>query len=83
MNMEAQIRTAHQDLDGLGHGEEAIEAPTLLTDRMHTLLVARADALLGCCEGSSEETELADLADAIDAYESVRWPNGRISGDKA
>jgi hypothetical protein len=53
-----------------------------LTDRMHALLVARADALAGCPEGSPEETELAALADAIDAYEAVRWPQGRIPGDE-
>jgi len=54
-----------------------------LTDRMHALLVTRADALMGCTEGSPEERELAALADAIDAYETVRWPQGRIPGAKA
>ena len=82
MSMEAQISTAHHDLDAFGHGEPPVQAPMNLTDRMHALLVARADALAGCPEGSPEETELAALADAIDAYEAVRWPQqGRIPGD--
>jgi len=49
---------------------------------MHALLVARADELMGCTEGSPEEAELAALADAIDGYESVRWPEGRVTGGK-
>jgi hypothetical protein len=82
MSMEAQISIAHQDLDPLGPSEPPVRAPMRLTDRMHALLVARADALVGCAEGSPEETELAALADAIDAYEAVRWPQGRIPDDK-
>ena len=78
MSMEAQISTAHQDLDAFGPSEPPAQAPMILTDRMHALLVARADALVGCAEGSPEETELAALADAIDAYEAVRWPQGRF-----
>ena len=78
--MEAQISTAHQDLDASGPGEPPVQAPMTLTDRMHALLLARADALVGCAEGSPEETELAALADAIDAYETIRWPRGRIPG---
>ena len=83
MSMEAQISTAHQDLDTFAHGEPPVQAPMALTDRMHGLLVARADALMGSPEGSPEETELAALADAIDAYEAVRWPHGRIADVKA
>ena len=80
MSLEAQISIAHEDLDAFGHGGLPAQAPMALTDRMHALLVARADALVGCAEGSPEETELAALADAIDAYEAVRWPPGRIPG---
>jgi hypothetical protein len=49
---------------------------------MHALLVARADELMGCTEGSPEEAELAALVDAIDGYESVRWPEGTVPGGK-
>ena len=39
----------------------------------------RADALMGCTEGSAE---LAALTDVIEAYERQRWPLGRIPGGK-
>ena len=50
-------------------------------DAMHALLVKRADALVGCTEGSSEE-ELRALADVLDAYEAKRWPSGKMPGGK-
>ena len=53
-----------------------------LTDRMHGLLMERADALMGCTENSPEEAELAALSDVIDAYERQRWPLGHIPGGK-
>jgi len=52
------------------------------TDAMHAMLVARADALTGYLEGSPEEAELAALTDVIEAYESQRWPEGKIVGGK-
>ena len=52
------------------------------THAMHALLVKRADALVGCTEGSPEEEELRTLADAIDAYEAKRWPSGKAAGEK-
>ena len=59
-----------------------MQTPTAITDRMHELLVTRSDALEGCAEGSPEEAELAALADAIEAYEAVRWPEGKVPGGK-
>ena len=43
-----------------------------VTDRMHGLLMERADALVGCTENSPEEAELAALTDVIEAYERPR-----------
>ena len=44
-----------------------------VTDRMHGLLMERADALMGCTENSPEEAELEALTDVIEAYERQRW----------
>jgi hypothetical protein len=80
--MEAKIDTATGDLDAFSQGGPPLQTPTAITDRMHALLVTRADALEGCTEGSPEEAELAALADAIEAYEAVRWPNRKVAGGK-
>ena len=53
-----------------------------VTDRMHGMLVERADALMGCTENSPEEAELAALTDVIEAYERQRWLEGNIPGGK-
>ena len=51
-------------------------------DLMHALLVQRADQLDGCTENSPEERELEAIADAIEAYERKRWPEGKVPGGK-
>jgi len=53
---------------------------TAESDAMHGVLVRRADALGGCPEGSKEEVELKAIVDAIEVYETVRWPLGRTQG---
>ena len=64
------------------HSAEAVTRLSAVTDKMHALLVERADALVGCVEGSPEEAELEALTDTIEAYERQRWPLGKIPGGK-
>ena len=61
---------------------EAITRLFAVTDKMRALLVERADALVGCVEGSPEEAESQALTDTIEAYERQRWPLGKIPGGK-
>ena len=63
-------------------GQVALSRLTKEADAMHALLVLRADALMGCIEGSPEEEELSIITDAIEAYEAKRWPNGKEPGGK-
>jgi hypothetical protein len=51
-------------------------------DAMHALLVLRADKLEGCTEGSAEKVEFKSIADAVEAYEAKRWPNGSVPSGK-
>ena len=84
-NLDKQIVAAERDLDAFAHGGWTSPAVAPLqspADKMHALLVERADALIGCTEGSPEEAELATLTDAIEAYEAVRWPAGKEPGGK-
>ena len=84
-NLDKRIMAAERELDASAHGgftpawAELLQTPA---DHMHALLVERADALMGCSEGSPEEAELATLTDAIEAYEGVRWPDGKAPGGK-
>ena len=67
------------------HSSKATEPVAHLSDAadaMHAALVKRADDLMGCLEGSPEEAELASIVDAIEAYEALRWPTGKIPGGK-
>ena len=80
--MEAKFDAAIQDPDAFGQGGPTIEAPTAIADRMHALLVMRADALEGCTEVSPEETELAETVDVIEAYDAICWPLGKEPGSR-
>jgi hypothetical protein len=53
-----------------------------VADTMHALLMKRADALEGFVEGSAEEAEYGSIADALAAYEELRWPTGKVPGGK-
>jgi hypothetical protein len=61
---------------------EAVAHLAGVADAMHTLLIKRADELVGCVEGSPEEAELEAIVDAIEAYEAKRWPLGKVPGGK-
>jgi hypothetical protein len=83
-NLDKQIMAAERDLDAFAHGGwTSPTAPLQIpADKMHALLVERADTLMGCTEGSPEEAALVALTDAIEAYEAVRWPDGKVDGGK-
>jgi hypothetical protein len=55
---------------------------TAEADAMHVLLVLRADQIKGCTENSEEVRELAMIAEALEAYECKRWPDGKAPGGK-
>jgi hypothetical protein len=61
---------------------EAVAHLASVADKMHALLVTRADELAGCTENSPEETEYIKLVEAIERYEAERWPDGKIPGGK-
>jgi hypothetical protein len=74
--------TATKAKDRDDKSTEALSHLSAVTDRMHALLVQRADELVGCTENSPEEAELAALTDVIEAYEAQRWPLGKVPGGK-
>jgi hypothetical protein len=90
-NIDKQRIAAVRKLEQLGYTFAAGDwihptyetAPALeISDALHALLVKRADDLEGCAEGSDEGRELATIANAIEAYEVVRWPLGRTQVGK-
>jgi hypothetical protein len=94
-NIDKQRIAAVRKLEQLGYtfafgewhtpgGTTAPASTSVQADAMHALLVQRADALEGCTVGFfiKEARELATITDAIKAYETVRWPNGKVDGGK-
>jgi hypothetical protein len=78
-------------LEALGYAFRAdrwhppVHAPSAAVpeaDAMHSLLVQRADVLIGCTDGSGDQDELEAIGEAIEAYESARWPDGKVDGGK-
>lgn len=65
-----------------GDGNAGVQWVAPEADAMHSMLVQRADALIGCTEGSADENELVEIGEAIEAYEAVRWPDGKVGGGK-
>ena len=57
-------------------------APWPEADRVHALLMDRAEVLSGSIEDTKEDDELRAIADALEAYEAKRWPKGRVAGGK-
>ena len=51
-------------------------------DRLHALLVERADEIGGCPDGSEDDAELKSIVDSLEAYEAKRWPSGRETAGK-
>ena len=89
--IDRQRITAVKVLDALGYtfAEGDWHPPSGMTawatresERMHALLVERADALDGCIEGSPEAREREAIADVLEAYEAKRWPAGKECGGK-
>ena len=66
--------------DGWTGGQ--LPASVAILDAMRSALMRRADPLDGSTKGSDEEAELKSIADAIGAYEAIRWPLGKVTGGK-
>jgi hypothetical protein len=65
-----------EDGDWMAPANGAGMAAPAITDALHALLVARADALMVCPEESIGACELATITEVIEAYEAARWPRG-------
>ena len=68
--------------DWMKPANDPIAVAPVITDALHVLLVARADELISYPEESVGACELQEITDAIEAYEAVRWPNGKADGGK-
>ena len=85
--MQAAVRKIRElgythDEGQSANATEGVAQLTKVADAMHALLVKRSDELEGCIEGSPEEAEFASIADALEAYEELRWPLGKEPGGK-
>jgi hypothetical protein len=87
-NIDKQRIAAVRKLEAMGyvfhqHDWKGPAIPaTFEADAMHAVLVLRADALEGCPEHSEETREFAMIAEALEAYEAMRWPDGKVPGGK-
>ena len=78
-NIDRQRVAAVRKLEGMGYTFAA-------GDWMHpaNYAVARAACAAGrpCRCPDGQACELEDIADAVQAYEAMRWPGGRTDGGK-
>ena len=87
-NIDRQRIAAVRTLEAMGYvfRDHEWTGPTISStfesDTLHALLVLRADALEGCSRNSEEARELAMIAEGLEAYEAVRWPDGKVPGGK-
>jgi hypothetical protein len=51
---------------------------TVEADRLHALLIK----LVGIASEPREAGQLEEIAEAVKAYEVVRWPDGKVPGGK-
>jgi hypothetical protein len=65
--------------DASAEGSSALTAEAVA---LHSLLVLRADKLMGCAKGSDEEPEFKSIAETVMAYEAKRWRDGKVPGGK-
>ena len=91
MEIDRQRIAAVRALEAMGYtfhgGVWAPAAPSCLplaaeADAMHRMLMRRADALVGCTEGSDQEAELEAIVDLLEAYEAKHWPFRKEPGGK-
>lgn len=86
MTMDRQGWEAVRTLERLGwkfdgsswNAPSATMEPDLsaTADAMHAYLMERADQLAGASGDSLDDSELAQIGELIEVYESERWPTG-------